>query len=97
MIESAIRENVKLIVGAYRRATKMSVNAVSKRFYGHHTRLAEFLKGESSMSVHTLDAMLETIAAEWPENAEWPLCRAIIIPRPAKKKLLTHSKKESSA
>lgn len=85
MIEEAIRDNVKAIVKAYSRATKLPIRTISKKFYGKSTFLADFFAAEHSLSVETLEKMLQKFAAEWPDNAEWPTCRAIIIPRPSRK------------
>src|SRR5215469_2064087 len=82
MIASTLRQNLRAIVSAYRAATGVSLSQVSKDFYGNANFMADFLGGRGSVSVDKLDEMLRKFAKSWPVGAEWPLCRAIILPAP---------------
>lgn len=85
MIASVLRKNLRQIVASYRKATGTTLSQVSKRFYGNASFLEAFFAGEQSISLNKFDEMLAQIAAAWPDGAEWPYCRAVIIPSPTKR------------
>jgi hypothetical protein len=77
VISRIVRENLLSIIAAYRKATGKSLTAVSKQFYGNSTFFRTLKSGDHSITVARLDTMLEDIRAKWPEDARWPLTRAI--------------------
>ena len=85
MISNVLRANLKQIVSAYRKATGATLSQVSKRFYGNASFLEAFFGGTQSISLKKFDEMLKDLAAEWPDKAEWPYCRAVIFPTPTKR------------
>lgn len=86
MIATVMRKNLRQIVSAYRAATGKTVAQVSKKFYGNAGFLEAFFRGEQSISLDKLDSFVTTIAAQWPKEAEWPYCSAVIITTPRRKK-----------
>jgi len=85
-IAQVLRENLRAIVGAYRAATRASLSAVSKRFYGNANFLQLFFAREHSVSLDKYDAFVDAIRAEWPSGAEWPYLRAALIAPPDPKR-----------
>jgi hypothetical protein len=93
----ATRENIRLIVDAYREATGASLSAVSKRFYGNASFLKAFLDGEkNSMSIDRLGHMLDEIRSEWPDGVRWPACKPIQMSGPARKRSGENNSVESA-
>jgi hypothetical protein len=87
-IESILRDNLKAIVRAYAKATGRSIPAVSKQLYGNSNVLGEFFSGAPkcpSMSIRKMSEILESMRDNWPEGAEWPLCRAAIMSGPRRR------------
>ncbi len=80
------RQNVQLIVDAYRSATNTSLSFVSKRFYGNAGFLERFLNGEHSMSIDKLERMVDDLRDAWPAGAKWPACTPVLFPRPEKRR-----------
>lgn len=85
MIAETTRQNVKLIVTAYRKATRTSLSVVSKRFYGNAAFLEAFFAGKQSISIDKLDRMIEDMRIAWPAQTEWPHCRPVFMRAPGKK------------
>lgn len=77
------RKNLVAIAGAYAKATRTSLEQVSKRFYGNRGFLRAFKAGERSVSIDKLDEMVAAFIETWPEGADWPQLRAVVIARPA--------------
>lgn len=86
MIAHVMRQNLRKIVAAYKSATGLSTPQVSKRFYGNADFLDAFFSGDQSVSLNKLDSVLTRLAAEWPQGAEWPYCRAVIIKSPRRRR-----------
>ena len=81
MLEERARQNLMMIVAAYRKATGVSLGAVSRRFYGNAEFLGQYQRGNGSITLRAMDKMLGKLRAEWPEKAVWPLTRAIMMGR----------------
>ena len=85
MFADVCRKNLQAIVAAYRQATGLSVSVVSARFYGNAGFLPAFFAGTKTVSLDKFDDMIGHLRTEWPKNADWPVTRAAILPRPRKK------------
>jgi hypothetical protein len=83
-IAQTCRDNLRTIIASYRKATGASLSAVSKNFYGNAGFLESFLAGRQSMSIGKFEEVVQQLRDEWPEDAQWPPTRAIVIPRPEK-------------
>ena len=46
MLEERARQNLMMIVAAYRKATGVSLGAVSRRFYGNAEFLGQYQRGK---------------------------------------------------
>jgi len=85
-IEKRAVRNLLEIVSAYRKATRESLQACSKRFYGDAYFFDKLKAGDGSLSLKTLDKVLDKIREAWPEKAIWPMVRLISMDqRPQKK------------
>src|SRR5258708_30977441 len=84
MFADVCRKNLQAIVAAYRQATGLSVSVVSARFYGNAGFLPAFFAGTKTVSLDQFDDMIRHLRTEWPKNADWPLTRPPILPRPPK-------------
>lgn len=82
MIARILRDNLLTLAQNYARATKSSLPAVSKRFYGNVGFFAEFRAGGTSISIDKYDAVVERFREEWPSDREWPFLRAVVFARP---------------
>ena len=82
MFNDAVRDNLLALVDAYQRATGKSLTAVSKEFYGRGDFFDQFARGEHTISIARLGAMLDKFAADWPEGTEKPVLRPVfMLPR----------------
>lgn len=68
-----INDNLMAIVSAYRKATGKSMTQISKEFYGRGDFFDKFSRGEHSISVVRLSAMLMKFRKEWPPEAPHPI------------------------
>jgi hypothetical protein len=84
MIAETLRENLILIASAYAKATRTTLSYVSKRFYGKTAFLADFKRGDCSISIDKYDQIVTAIQDDWPPKAQWPFLRSVIIPSPAR-------------
>lgn len=66
------RANILALATAYADATGMTVDQISKKFYGRGDFIGVFVIRKASISVDKLDAMIDRFAAEWPDSAPWP-------------------------
>jgi hypothetical protein len=82
MIEKALRENVRIIVRAYAKATGQPISQISREFYGNSGFLDRFFAGEQSVRLSKIDKMLERLAQKWPAEEPWPICPVIRLARP---------------
>lgn len=85
MIAQCCRDNLRALVREYRKKTGLSLSQVSKRYYGNAGFLEAFLAGKQSMSLNKFDQVFQGLAADWPEEADWPQMRAVVPRRPEKK------------
>jgi hypothetical protein len=80
-----IRKNLFAILAAYRKATGKSLSTCSREFYGKSSFFAKLEKGGppkgQSVSLDTLDEILNRIRAKWPEDADWPFLPSIYMSR----------------
>lgn len=83
MIAKPLRANLKAIVRSYAKATGKTEAAVSREFYGSTRFLSDFYAGEKTISLDKFDSMLTAIYAKWPEGAERPVLRPVILPSPS--------------
>jgi hypothetical protein len=79
MFEKTIRETLAAIVKAYGRATRLSNGQISKKCYGNAVFLDDFFAGRQSMSVRKMDAVLTWFGANWPDGADRPTPRAVMM------------------
>jgi hypothetical protein len=79
MLEKTIIENLLLIVAAYRKATKKSLNVISHEFYGRGDFFSNLKDGGKTIRLNKLSEMLDKFRDEWPEGAEWPITRPIFM------------------
>lgn len=82
MIAKTCRDNLAVLIRAYRAGTGASMSAVSKRHYGNGGFLTSYLAGVQSMSIEKYEAVVEGIRSAWPPDTAWPSLRAIILQRP---------------
>ena len=80
-IGKQIRENVFTILGAYMKATGKSLSTCSREFYGKSNAFENLRKGKQSLSLDTLDKLLDRIRKEWPPDADWPFVPTIYMSR----------------
>ena len=83
MLAADIRENLCALIDAFCEATGLSEGQASKKIYGNTPFFALYREGKQSLSVKTLDRLIEKFRADWPPGAEWPHLRAIIMDRAA--------------
>lgn len=86
MFKQVIIENLLKIVAAYRAATGRSLTSVSKDFYGRGNFFEKLKDGSQTISIERLSQMLDKFRAEWPENAVWPMTRAVFMTQKPLKK-----------
>lgn len=84
MIDKTIRDNLKLVVRAYAKATGHTTTRISKDFYGNIGFFDELFAGKRSVSIAKADEIVQSFRDKWPENTKWPVCRVIVMhgPRP---------------
>lgn len=85
MIAETLHTNLILIATAYAKATKITLTTVSKRFYGNNNFFEDLRRNRRSISIAKYEEMVDAFRGSWPDGAEWPLTRAVIIPRPGTK------------
>lgn len=85
-IEAVCRANLAEIVGAYRKATKRDLPALSKELYGNSDSLGLFLKGKQGMTLKKIDELVGKLIAQWPEGADFPFLQSVIFPRPERRR-----------
>jgi len=76
-----IRQNLFAILAAYMKATDKSLSTCSREFYGKSSFFENLRKGEQSLSLKTLDEILDRIRAQWPAKADWPFLPSIYMSR----------------
>jgi hypothetical protein len=76
-----VRDNLLTLVSVYRKATGTSLTTASMRFYGNANFFDNLKRGEQSLSVKTLETVLDRISALWPDDVEWPQLRPIFMRR----------------
>jgi hypothetical protein len=81
-VDRLLRENMAMIVAAYRKATGLAIATISSKFYGHPSALQTYLSGKSSITASKYDELLTKIRADWPKDGDWPLGPAVIIRGP---------------
>ena len=81
-IAKTVRANLSLIAAAYCKATGKSLSWVSKEFYGNSKFFGKL--NEQQISVTALDKILSKFRDKWPENADWPMTRVIVMGRTSK-------------
>lgn len=86
MFAKIVRDNLLAIAAAYQKATGKGLSTISRDFYGRGDFLAKLRRGEHSLSVAQTDKILGRFRAEWPQNAAWPLTRAIMMDRDPQEK-----------
>lgn len=86
MFNKIVRDNLLAIAAAYRRATGRSLSAVSKEFFGRGNFLLNIKAGKHSLSVPQVDRVLKKFRAKWPDDAQWPMTRAIMMDRDPQEK-----------
>src|ERR1700688_798269 len=84
-IAKTLRENLRLIVSAYRKATRKSLEAVSREFYGKTPFLRAYFAGEGKISTEKYGDVYAMFLEKWPEQADWPFLRSIVFDRPDRK------------
>lgn len=72
MLVQTVRENVLILVGAYRKRTREPLAVISKKFYGNRAFLAAFKRGDKSITIDKLETMVADFRASWPEDLPWP-------------------------
>ena len=80
-ISALFREHILAIAAAYGKARRLSRSQVSKLCYGRGNFLDGLRRGEQCPSPVKIDQMLKWFRENWPENADWPFLRAIVITR----------------
>ena len=64
---------------SYGKATGKTLDQVSKKFYGNTDFLGKLKHGKTTVTAKNLDKMVEKFMRCWPENAERPSLRALLI------------------
>jgi hypothetical protein len=80
-LDPTARANLIAIFREYRRATGLAMSTVSQRFYGNSSFIDQYAAGRTSVSLEKLDEMLAELRSTWPDNAQWPMTRAIFMDR----------------
>jgi hypothetical protein len=86
MFNKIVRDNLWAIAAAYAKATGRSMAAISKEFYGRGNFLKNVKAGKHSLSVPQVDRILGKFRRKWPDDAQWPLTRAIMMDRSPQEK-----------
>lgn len=81
-LSSVCRHNLLTLARAYAKAKGISVDHVSKQFYGNGSFLRTFKSGAGSVSIAKFDGMIEAFKAKWPEKTPWPPLRIAVIRKP---------------
>lgn len=87
MFSKIVRDNLWAIAVAYRKATGKSLATISKDFYGRGNFLNNIKAGKHSLSVPQVDRVLAKFRQQWPDDAQWPMTRAIMMDRSPQEKL----------
>lgn len=75
------RANILALATAYADATGMTVDQISKKFYGRTDFIGSFVVRKASISVDKLDAIIAKFEANWPEGAPWPQLHDVTVNR----------------
>lgn len=86
MIEQTAKANLFALVAAYRAATGLSLETVSRQIYGNRTFLAGLAKGENTITLPKIDLMLQAFANRWPKGVPWPKVVPLRMRRPRRAK-----------
>jgi hypothetical protein len=76
-IAKQICKNLFAILENYQKATGKTLSTCSREFYGKSSFFANLRKGEQSLSLQTLDELLNRIRKAWPPEADWPFLPTI--------------------
>lgn len=80
-VSRVLRQNMAMIVAAYRQATGLALATVSSKFYGNPLSLKDYLSG-GTITTKKYDEIIEAIRNAWPKDGDWPFGPAVIIPGP---------------
>jgi hypothetical protein len=80
-VSALFREIILAIAAAYGKPLGLSRSQVSKRCYGRGNFLDNLKAGKQSLSLVMVDRILDYFRDNWPDQAEWPYLRAIVITR----------------
>lgn len=92
MIVETMTANLVQIARAYAKGKRTTLAAVARKFYGNPRLFDELQtrrkptkddprRWERSISVQKYEHLIESMKADWPEKAIFPLTRALIIER----------------
>lgn len=85
MFDDLVRAGLLAIAGAYAKATRTSLSAVSRKFYGKASFLTDLKTKRQSISVRTVSRILDQFRDEWPEGVARPNIPAIFMGRQLRK------------
>ncbi len=80
--DDVLRSNLLALARCFAKATRTSLPAVSRRFYGNVGFFGSFAKKKTSITIDKYIAVVEAIRGAWPPEAEWPYLRPYIIEPP---------------
>ena len=83
---AAVRKNLLTLVAEYRRHTGASLAEASRRFYGNGSFFKLLKDGEQSLSIKTVDQVLEKMRKAWPKDEIWPMLPVIFMNRNSREK-----------
>jgi hypothetical protein len=82
IISKICADNLLAIADAYGRATGLTLEQVSWKFYGNRDFLRDFRRGKKTISLKKWDHMYRAFAKAWPKGSDWPMMRSVVFNSP---------------
>lgn len=89
MLEKICRDNLIAVARAYSKATGLSLEQISARFYGNTVFLRDYQRGTKTISLKLYDRMWGEFVRQWPEGGVFPFPRSVVFDRPERQRRKT--------